>query len=113
MEPLLPQLHQSSPQTKSKSRASISLLSIIWLAITAAGITAISRATVVVHQRALLQTNADAIALASANHGDDTARRFADAVSVHVVSMTRHDNTVTVLVMANHYQASATATDPM
>lgn len=106
-------LHQFSQQTKNKSRGSISLLSIVWVAITLFGVAAITRATVVVHHRAVVQTNADAIALAAADHGDETARQFARLLNVRVVSMKRGAHTVTVRIFAHGQNAEATAFRPM
>lgn len=113
MEPSLPQSHQFSLQTKSKSRGSVALLSVIWLATTGAGMSAIARATVVVHQRAEVQTDADVIALAAADYGNNTARQLASSLHVEVMSLTRTSNTVTVVVKAHRRIATATAIQPM
>ena len=109
----MPQLRQFSPQTKSKSRGSISLLSIIWCVITIAGMTAITRATVVVHQRATVQTIADSVALAVADHGDGVARTFARTMNVEVLAITRNEHAVTVRIAASNRAASASALRPM
>ena len=109
----MPQLRQSSLQTKSKSRGSISLLSIVWCVITIVGMTAITRATVVVHQRATVQTIADSVALAAADHGDDVARTFARTMNVEVLAITRNGHAVTVRITANNRTAIASALRPM
>ena len=109
----MPRSHQFSQQTKSKSRGSVSLLSIVWLVVTIAGVASIARATVVVQQRAEIQTHADSIALAAANYGDTIAREFADSLNVDVVSVLRDTNTVTVRVRANRQIAVASAFQPM
>lgn len=91
----------------------MSLLSIVWLVVTIAGVASIARATVVVQQRAEIQTHADSIALAAANYGDTIAREFADSLNVDVVSVLRDTNTVTVRVRANRQIAVASAFQPM
>ena len=109
----MPRLRQFSPQTKSKSRGSVSLLSIVWLVVTIAGVASIARATVVVQQRAEIQTHADSIALAAANYGDTVAREFAHSLNVDVVSVLRDSNTVTVRIRSNRQSATATAFQPL
>lgn len=113
MEPSLPQSHQSSLRTKTKSRGSVSLLSIVWFVVTVFGVASITRATAVVQQRAEVQTYADAIALAAASHGNNIARRFATSLHVQVTSLTHTTNTVTVHVTAHHRSATATAILPL
>ena len=113
MEPSLPLSRQSSLPTKTKSRGSASLLSIAWLVVTACGLASIGRATVVVQHRAEVQTYADAVALAAVSHGSNAARQFATSLHVHVMSLTRTDNSVTVQVTAHHRVATATAFRPL
>lgn len=91
----------------------MSLLSIVWLVVTIAGVASIARATVVVQQRAEIQTHADSIALAAANYGDTIAREFADSLNVEVVSVRRDTNTVMVRVRANQQSAVASAFQPV
>jgi len=91
----------------------VSLLSIVWLVVTIAGVASIARATVVVQQRAEIQTHADSIALAAANYGDTIAREFADSLNVEVVSVLRDTTTVTVRIRANQQSAVASAFQPM
>ena len=91
----------------------MSLLSIVWLVVTIAGVASIARATVVVQRRAEIQTHADSIALAAANYGDTIAREFADSLNVTVMSVLRDTNTVTVRVRANQQFAVASAFQPM
>ena len=90
----------------------MSLLSIVWFIVTAFGLASIGRATAVVQQRADVQTHADAIALAVADHGNDIARQFASSLHVQVVSITHTTNTVTVRVKAHQRVATATAFQP-
>lgn len=91
----------------------MSLLVIVWLVITCAGVSAIARATAVVQQRAEVQTHADAIVLAAASYGDDVARRFAGLLQVRVISLVRTGKVVTVRITANQQQATASAIQPL
>ncbi len=75
--------------------------------------TAITRATVVVHQRATVQTIADSVALAVADHGDGVARTFARSMNVEVLAITREVSAVTVRITANNRTAVASALRPM
>ena len=91
----------------------MSLLVIVWLVITCAGVAAITRATAVMQQRAEIQTRADAIALAAASYGDDVARQFAGSLRVRVISLVRTGKVVTVRISANQQQATASAIQPL
>lgn len=73
----------------------------------------ITRATVVVHQRATVQTIADSVALAAVDHGDEAARTFARSMNVEVLAITRDGNAVTVRIAASNRTASASALRPM
>ena len=106
----MPQLRQSSLPTKSKSqRASIALLSLVWLAITAGGTWSIATATAHVAARAQLQTNADSVALVAASRGDAIARTFASRLSVQLVSLQHGESVVTVVVRKADLAAAASA----
>ena len=106
----MPQLRQSSLPTKSKSqRASIALLSLVWLAITAGGTWSIATATAHVAARAQLQTNADSVALVAASRGDAIARTFASRLSVQLVSLQHGETVVTVVVRKADLVATASA----
>lgn len=106
----MPQLRQSSLPTKNKSqRASIALLSLVWLAITAGGTWSIATATAHVAARAQLQTNADSVALVAASRGDAIARTFASRLSVQLVSLQHGESVVTVVVRKADLAAAASA----
>jgi hypothetical protein len=102
-------LHQFSLPTKSESRGSIALLSVVWLAIAVIGVGSLTRVTVELHERAVAQTNADSIALVAADYGDATAMRFALTLHTSVSSVDRDSNTVTVHVVQRGHHAIATA----
>ena len=106
-------LRQFSPQTKSKSRGSIALLSVVWLAVTVISVGSLTRVTATIHRHAEVQTHADSIALAAADHGDDKALRFARSLHVTVVSIRRTNNTVTIHVAQRELHAIATALHPV
>ena len=106
----MPQLRQSSLPTKNKSqRASIALLSLVWLAVTAGGTWSIATATAHVAARAQLQTNADSVALVAASRGDAIARTFASRLSVQLVSLQHGETVVTVVVRKADLVATASA----
>ena len=106
----MPQLRQSSLPTKSKSqRASIALLSLVWLAVTAGGTWSIATATAHVAARAQLQTSADSVALVAASRGDAIARAFASRLSVQLVSLQHGESVVTVVVRKADLVATASA----
>jgi hypothetical protein len=106
----LPQLRQSSPPTKNKSqRANVALLTLLWLAVTAAGTWSISAATAHVSAREQLQTNADSVALVAASRGDAIARTFASRLSVQLISLQHVESVVTVVVRKADLVATASA----
>ena len=85
----------------------------MWLAVTVLGVASLTRVTATIHGRAEVQTHADSIALAAADHGDEKAARFARSLQVTVVSIRRTNNTVTVQVAQRGLHAVATAVHPM
>ena len=85
----------------------------VWLAVTVLGVSSLARVTATIHRRAEVQTHADSIALAAADHGDEKAVRFARSLHVTVVSIRRTNNTVTVQVAQRGLHAVATAVHPM
>ncbi len=85
----------------------------VWLAVTVLGVGSLTRITATIHGRAEVQTHADSIALAAADHGDEKAVRFARSLHVTVVSIRRTNNTVTVHVVKRGLHAVATAVHPM
>jgi hypothetical protein len=86
---------------------------VVWLAITVISVGSLTRVTATIHERAEVQTHADSIALAAADHGDEKAFRFAHSLNVTVVSLRRNNNTVTVHVQQHGRRAVATAVHPM
>lgn len=109
----MPQLRQFSLQTKTKSaRANIALLTLVWLAITAGGVSAIVRATAHINTRAQLQTQADSIALVAADRGDAIAREFAAQLMVVIVSLQHNGSVVTVRVSDAGFIAESSALRP-
>ncbi len=85
----------------------------VWLAVTVLGVGSLTRVTATIHSRAEVQTHADSIALAAADHGDEKAVRFARSLHVTVVSIRRTTNTVTVHATHRGLNAVATALHPM
>ncbi len=85
----------------------------LWLAVTVLGVGSLTRVTATIHGRAEVQTHADSIALAAADHGDEKAARFARLLHVTLVSIRRTNNTVTVQVAQRGLHAVATAVHPM
>ena len=85
----------------------------VWLAVTVLGVGSLTQVTATIHGRAEVQTHADSIALAAADHGDEKAVRFARSLHVTVVSIRRTNNTVTVQLTQRGLHAVATAVHPM
>ena len=85
----------------------------VWLAVTVLGVGSLTRVTATIHRRAEVQTHADSIALAAADHGDEKALRFARSLNVTVVSLRRYNNTITIHVVQRGLHAMATALHPM
>ena len=122
MEQSLPQLHQSCPPTtnnlshirvrttRPQPRGNIAVLSVVWLALTIMGCTAIVRATRTAVLRAETQFAADAIALAYADHGATRAELFARTVGVTIASVSRNgEGIITIEVQGNRFRAKSEA----
>jgi hypothetical protein len=98
--------------TSAHQRGNISILSLWWISITMAGCIALVSATSVVHNRAALQSSADAIALALVSRGEPDAQLLARTLSV---TITRIDvvatdpSQVTVHIKSQKGSASAEA----
>ena len=115
-EHTLPRWHQFFQLTKTKNRAhergNISILSLWWVCITLAGCVSIVAATSVVQQRAMLQWNADAIALAYVTRGSADAYLLARAMGVTLTRVEKsHTDSpwFTVYVSSSVGSASAEA----
>lgn len=90
-------------------RGSISVLSVLWLAFTLLGVTAITHATAVVQQRAFVQEAADSIALAAVINGRSSAHQLEQMLRVNVIRLELINNDVTVEVSAFGFTATSSA----
>lgn len=113
MEPLLPLLRPSCLPTTNNplgTRGNITVLSLIWFALTVLGCVAIVRATHTTLLRGHAQGVADAIALAYADHGATSAEQLALVLGVSITSATTDPNGfITVVVHADHFTATSSA----
>lgn len=94
---------------KHQHRGSISILSVLWIAFTLLGVTAISLATQVVQQRAFVQEAADSIALAAVINGPSTAHTLEQLLQVTVTRLALSNSEATVEVSAHGYTAISSA----
>lgn len=85
------------------------MLSAVWLGLMVVASTTIVMATSVVQQRALLQSSADAVALALAQRGITDAQRLAEHLGVTIASTDYSDQLVTVMIRNESGSSRATA----
>jgi hypothetical protein len=120
MELSLPLLRPSCPPTRNNShatgrcsshqRGNITVLSLIWFALTVVGCVAIVRATHTTLLRGHAQGVADAIALAYADHGATSAEQLAEALGVSISSASKNPGGfITVVVRADNFSATSSA----
>lgn len=120
MEPLLPLLRQfcqpttnnshTSTGSNQSSRGNIAVLSLIWFAFTALGCAAIVRSTQTVLLRGHGQGIADAVALAHADNGAQSASYLAQKLNVDIESVSREANgIITIVVRGHNFTATSSA----
>ena len=91
-------------------RGSLSVLSVLWLAVTFTGVWVIGHATVLVQQRAFVQESADSIALAAAIGGASAANALEDILHVTVMQLELTEGGALVTVRAGQFTATSSAT---
>lgn len=122
MEQSLPQLHPFCPPTTNRfsrtfahhvhdfGRGNIAVLSVIWVALTVLGCTAIARATQTTVLRADTQFAADAVALAYADHGATRADFLARTLGVTIASVIRNtEGNIIIEVVGRGFRAQSEA----
>ncbi len=113
MELSLPLLRQSCPPTTNNSlsrRGNITVLSLIWFALTVMGCVAIVRATHATLLRGHAQGVADAIALAHVDHGAPSAQQLALTLGVSISSVSiQREGFTTVVVKGPNFTATSSA----
>lgn len=113
MEPSLPLLRLSCPPTRNNSRSTrgnITVLSLIWFALTVLGCVAIVRTTHITLLRGHAQGVADSVALAYADRGAHSAEQLAHTLGVSIISVSKDSKGfITVVVRADNFTATASA----
>jgi hypothetical protein len=115
MELSLPLLRLSCPPTRNNSlavgnRGNITVLSLIWCALTVLGCIGIVRATATTLLRAHGQGVADAVALAYVDHGATSAEQLAEVLGVSISSVSKNPGGfITVVVRADNFTATSSA----
>ena len=98
------------PQLSSQQqRGSLSVLSVLWCAVTLIGVWIIAGATSVVQQRAFAQESADSLALAATVGGPSAASALKDILNVTVTQLEITDNGVLVEVRVGRFTATSEA----
>lgn len=113
MELLLHLLRPSCPPTTNNPlsvRGNITVLSLMWFALTMLGCVAIVRATQITLLRGHAQGVADAVALAYADHGATSAEQLAHTLGVSISLVSENtEGFITVRVQGDSFTATSSA----
>lgn len=108
--PLLRPFCLPTTNNPRRARGNITVLSLMWFALTVLGCVAIVRATHITLVRGHAQGVADAIALAYADRGATTAEQLARTLGVSISSVSKDSRGfITVVVRADNFSATSSA----
>lgn len=95
--------------TRTKQTGSVSIMVLIWAAITSACVFAVMNTGEKLATRQHLQHGADAVALAWVSRGADTAQLLAQIYGIAITAVDTSNNRVRVWVQQGDHNGSATA----